>query len=377
MDSPRSPRELVVSIDAMGGDNAPQAIIDGVAIAHVRHPKVKFLLHGDHARLQPALLGKPAVKNVAQVVHCDDTVGMEDKPSQALRRGRNTSMWRAIDSVRSKEAQVAVSAGNTGALMAMSMFQLRTIPGLSRPAIAAIWPTIRGQTVVLDVGANVDSDARQLVDFAILGEAFARIIFGIERPSVGLLNIGAEEVKGNDAVKAAAAALRAPGVSMRFHGFVEGDDISAGTVDVVVTSGFTGNIALKTAEGTARLIGHYIRSAMSRSLFSRIGYLLAKPGFGILRQKMDPRVANGGVFLGLNGTIVKSHGGTDGIGFANAIDLAVEMAQSDFPSQIADAMSHLPDSFAALGGPKAPTIDTGDAPSATEAVGTATQPAAE
>lgn len=352
MDSARTPREIVISIDAMGGDNAPQAIVDGVGIAHVRHPKVKFLLHGDHARLQPILLGKPAVKHVAQVVHCDDTVGMEDKPTQALRRGRNTSMWRAIDAVRAKDAQVAVSAGNTGALMAMAIVQLRTIPGLSRPAIAAIWPTIRGQTVVLDVGANVDSDARQLVDFAILGDAYARVVLGLDRPNIGLLNMGAEEMKGNDAVKAAAAALRAPGVPLRFHGFVEGDDISAGTVDVVVTSGFTGNIALKTAEGTARLIGHYIRSAMARSLFSRIGYIFAKPGFNVLRQKLDPRAVNGGVLLGLNGTVVKSHGGTDGTGFATAIDLAVEMAQSDFPARIADAMSHLPPSFSALGGPR-------------------------
>ena len=362
MDNARTPREVVISIDAMGGDNAPQAIVDGVAIAHVRHPKVKFLLHGDHARLQPIMLGKPAVKHVAQVVHCDDVVGMDDKPSQALRR-RNTSMWRAIDAVRSKDAQVVVSAGNTGALMAMSIVQLRTIPGLSRPAMAAIWPTIRGQTIVLDVGANVDCDASQLVDFAILGEAYARVVLGLDRPNVGLLNIGAEELKGNDAVKAAAAALRAPGVPLRFHGFVEGDDISAGTVDVVVTSGFTGNIALKTAEGTARLIGHYIRSAMARSLFSRIGYIFAKPGFDVLRQKLDPRAVNGGVLLGLNGTVVKSHGGTDGTGFATAIDLAVEMAQSDFPARIADAMSHLPPSFGALGRPKVDD-ETGAVPAA-------------
>jgi phosphate acyltransferase len=345
-------REIVVSVDAMGGDNAPQAIIDGLAIAHVRHPKVRFLLHGDHARLQPILLNKSTLKNVVQVSHCDDVVAMDDKPSQALRRGRNTSMWRAIDSVRNKEAQVAISAGNTGALMAMAKVQLRTVPGLSRPAIAALWPTIRGQSVVLDVGANVDTDARQLVDFAILGEAYARVIFGLERPSIGLLNIGAEEVKGNDDVKAAAQALRDSGLPLRFHGFVEGDDISAGTVDVVVTSGFAGNIALKAAEGTARLIGHYIRSAMARSLFSRVGYIFARPGFNILRQKMDPRGVNGGVFLGLNGVVVKSHGGTDGTGFASAIDLAVDMGESDFTARIADAMSHLPASLAALGGPK-------------------------
>ena len=334
----------------MGGDHAPQAIIDGVGYAHVRHPKVRFILHGDHARLQPVLLGKPAIKSVIQVEHCDDTVAMDDKPSQALRRGRNTSMWRSIDSVRKKEAQVAVSAGNTGALMAMSLFQLRAVEGISRPAIAAIWPTIRGQTVVLDVGANVDTDARQLVDFAILGEAYAKVILGLDRPSVGLLNIGAEEVKGNEAVKAAAQALKDSGIPMRFHGFVEGDDISKGTVDVVVTSGFTGNIALKTAEGTARLIGHYIRSAMARSLFSRIGYLFASSAFQVLKDKMDPRAVNGGVFLGLNGVVVKSHGGTDGLGFASAIDLAVDMAESDFPTRIADAVAHLPQAVTALGG---------------------------
>ncbi len=345
-------RDLVVSIDGMGGDGAPQAIIDGLAIAHVRHPKVKFLLHGDHARLQSILLTRPTLKNVIQVMHCDDVVGMEDKPSQALRRGRNTSMWRSIDSVRSKEAQVVVSAGNTGALMAMAKVQLRTVPGLSRPAIAAIWPTIRGQSVVLDVGANIDTDARQLFDFALIGEAFARVVLGLERPSIGLLNVGTEELKGNEAVKAAAAALRNSGLPIRFHGFVEGDDISTGTVDVVVTSGFTGNIALKTAEGTARLIGHYIRSAMARSFLSRIGYLFSKPGFDVLRQKLDPRAVNGGVFLGLNGVVVKSHGGTDGLGFATAIDLAVEMGGSDFVQRVADAMAHLPASAATLEGGK-------------------------
>lgn len=345
-------REIVVSVDAMGGDNAPQAIVDGIALSHVRHPKVKFLLHGDHARLQPILLNKSAIKNAVQVMHCDDVIAMDDKPAQALRRGRNTSMWRAIDAVRNKDAQVAVSAGNTGALMAMAKVQLRTVPGLSRPAIAALWPTIRGQTVVLDVGANVDTDARQLVDFALMGEAYAKVVFGIERPSVGLLNVGVEEVKGNDDVKAAAAALKDSGLPLRFHGYVEGDDISAGTVDVVVTSGFAGNIALKAAEGTARLVGHYIRSAMARSLLSRLGYLLSRPGFNVLRQKMDPRAVNGGVFLGLNGVVVKSHGGTDGVGFATALDLAIEMGESEFVTQIADAMTHLPPSIQALGGPK-------------------------
>ena len=355
-------RELVVSVDGMGGDNAPQAVIDGLAIAHVRHPKVKFLLHGDHARLQSILLSRPALKNVTQIVHCDEVVGMEDKPSQALRRGRNTSMWRAIDSVRNKDAQVVVSAGNTGALMAMAKVQLRTVPGLSRPAIAAIWPTIRGQSVVLDVGANIDTDARQLFDFALIGEAYARVVFGIERPSIGLLNVGTEEMKGNEAVKAAAQALKNSGLPIRFYGFVEGDDISTGTVDVVVTSGFTGNIALKTAEGTARLIGHYIRSAMARSFLSRIGYMFSRSGFDVLRQKLDPRAVNGGVFLGLNGIVVKSHGGTDGLGFATAIDVAVEMGGSDFVQRVADAMAHLPASVASLDPVKADATPETSAP---------------
>ena len=341
-------REIVVSVDGMGGDNAPQAVIDGLALAHIRHPRAKFLLHGDHARLQAILLTRPALKNATQIVHCDDVVGMDDKPSQALRRGRNTSMWRAIDSVRSKEAQVMVSAGTTGALMAMAKVQLRTVPGLSRPAIAAIWPTIRGQSIVLDVGANIDTDARQLFDFALIGEAYARVVLGLERPSIGLLNVGAEEMKGNEAVKAAAAALKSSGLPLRFYGFVEGDDISTGTVDVVVTSGFTGNVALKAAEGTARLIGHYIKSAMARSFLSRIGYVFARPGFNVLRQKLDPRAVNGGVFLGLNGVVVKSHGGTDGVGFATALDLAVDMGGSDFVQRVADAMANLPASALAL-----------------------------
>jgi len=214
--------------------------------------------------------------------------------------------------------------------------------------------------VVLDVGANIDTDARQLFDFALIGEAYARVVLGLDRPSIGLLNVGAEEMKGNESVKAAAQALRTCGLPIRFHGFVEGDDISVGTVDVVVTSGFTGNIALKTAEGTARLIGHYIRSAMARSFLSRIGYVFSKSGFNVLRQKLVPRAVNGGVFLGLNGVVVKSHGGTDGVGFATAIDLAVDMGGSDFVQRVADAMANLPASVSSLEGskPEAAAPDT-------------------
>jgi glycerol-3-phosphate acyltransferase PlsX len=345
------PRDLVISIDAMGGDNAPQAIVEGAALSLVRYPKVRFLLHGDHAKLQPLMVVHQALAKASEIKHCDDAIGMDEKPGQALRRGRNSSMWRAIESVKAGEAQSVVSAGNTGALMAMAKFQLRSIEGLSRPAIAATWPTIRGQSVVLDVGANIDQDARQLVDFAILGEAYAKAVFGLDKPLVGILNVGAEDMKGHEEVKLAAQMLKDTGLPIRFHGFIEGHDISSGTVDVVVTDGFTGNIALKTAEGTARLIGHYIRGAMQRSLFSKIGYLFSRGAFDVLRQKMDPRAVNGGVFLGLNGIVVKSHGGTDALGFATALDIAIDMARNDLTAQIASVLAKMPRSMAAAAEP--------------------------
>ncbi|HEY5082901.1 MAG TPA: phosphate acyltransferase PlsX, partial [Rhizomicrobium sp.] len=253
-------RELTVSVDAMGGDAGPGIVITALIRVVQRHPEVKFILAGDEAVLNGLLARHPKLKTRVSVRHAPDRVAMEDKPSHVLRRGRETSMWRALEVVKNKEAEVAVSAGNTGALMAMSMFQLGVIEGISRPAIASIWPTLRGQTVVLDCGANVSATAEQLVDFAVMGEAFAHAIFGLDRPSIGLLNVGTEEQKGNDAVKGAAEMLRAAtndGLPMAFHGFVEGNDICEGTVDVVVTDGFTGNIALKTAEGTAKLVGQF------------------------------------------------------------------------------------------------------------------------
>jgi glycerol-3-phosphate acyltransferase PlsX len=252
-------------------------------------------------------------------------------------------MWRAIESVEKKEAEVAISAGNTGALMAMSMFQLRTLDGIDRPAIAALWPTKRGQSVVLDVGANVASDAQQLVDFAVMGEAFARAILGLERPTVGILNVGAEDVKGNEAVRGAAHILRSAKLPIEFCGFVEGDDIAEGTVDVIVTDGFTGNVALKTAEGTAKLVVHFLRTALRRSFLGRVGGLLASGALGTLRRKLDPRAANGGIFLGLNGVVVKSHGGTDAMGFASALDMAIDMAKAEvIPKILADRAAVVP-----------------------------------
>ena len=330
-----------LSVDAMGGDHAPESVIDGCSKAAIRHPKLRFVLHGDEARLKPLVAAHSELAARAMICHAPNAVAMHDKPSHALRQRRGTSMWNALQSVKKGEANACVSAGNTGALMAMAKFQLKTIPGIDRPAIAALWPTVRGETVVLDVGANVGLNERHLIDFAILGEACANALSGVARPSVGLLNIGAEEVKGTEAVKAAAADIRSSGIDMNFYGFVEGNDISLGTVDVVVTDGFTGNVALKTAEGTARLIAHYLSSALRRSLLSKLGAFLAMGAFNILREKMDPRSVNGGVFLGLNGAVVKSHGGTDGMGFASAIDLAVDMAAADLPPKIAARMAEV------------------------------------
>jgi len=330
-------RELTVSVDAMGGDAGPGIVITALTRVSQRHPEVKFLLAGDEAVLTELLARHSRLKDRVQIRHAPDRVAMEDKPSHVLRRGRETSMWRAIEAVEKKEAEVAVSAGNTGALMAMSMYQLGTIEGISRPAIASIWPTLRGQSVVLDCGANVTATAEQLVDFAIMGEAFAHAILGLDRPSVGLLNVGTEEQKGNDSVKEAAAILRAATVSilpMAFHGFIEGNDIAEGTVDVVVTDGFTGNIALKTAEGTAKLVGQFLRRSLKRSLLGQIGAFIASGALNTLRRRLDPRAANGGIFLGLGGVVVKSHGGTDAIGFASALDMAITMAKADINSRI-------------------------------------------
>jgi glycerol-3-phosphate acyltransferase PlsX len=246
-------------------------------------------------------------------------------------------MWRSVQAVRDQAAGAAVSAGNTGALMAMAKFCLKPLPGIERPAIAAIWPTLRGESVVLDVGATIGADAEMLVDFAVMGAAMARAVFGLDRPTVGLLNVGVEEIKGVEEVREAGRIMREmdhPGFAYR--GFIEGDDLGKGTVDVAVTEGFSGNIALKTAEGTARQIAEYLRSAMARTWTSRLGYLLARPAFQMTREKMDPRKVNGGVFLGLNGVVIKSHGGTDAEGFASAVDLAREMARNDLVRVIAE-----------------------------------------
>lgn len=326
----------IVSIDVMGGDIGPSSVIPGAALALQRHPELKFMMYGREKECQPFLDQHPKLKAVTTFTHCDVSVSMDDKPSTALRQGRwKSSMWKAIEAVKTGEADVCVSAGNTGALMAMSKFCLRTMADIERPAIAAIWPTMRGESIVLDVGATIGADAQQLVDFSVMGAAMARALIEGDRPTVGLLNVGVEEIKGQEEVKEAGRLLRDADLpTLEYHGFVEGDDLGKGTVDVVVTEGFSGNIALKTAEGTARQIAEYLRQGMSRTWTAKLGYLLARGAFQRLRDKMDPGKVNGGVFLGLNGIVIKSHGGADSEGIAAAIDMGFDMVRNELREKI-------------------------------------------
>lgn len=333
---------LKIAIDAMGGDQGPHVVVPALDMIVERHPGAQILLYGDKARLEPLLSRLRNAAPFVTVRHTEVGVAMEDKPSQALRRGRfKSSMWLAIDAVKRREADVAISAGNTGALMAMATFILRTMPGIKRPAIAGIWPTLKGESIVLDVGATIGVDAEQLVQFAIMGEAMARCMFGLERPTVGLLNIGVEEMKGNEVVRDTGRILREAALPIEYYGFVEGDDLGKGTVDVVVTEGFTGNIALKAAEGTAKQFMAYLKLALTRTWSSRLGALLARGAFKALQDKMDPKHHNGGVFLGLNGIVVKSHGSTDPFGFAAAVDVAVEMAANSVIAKIASDLASM------------------------------------
>ena len=322
-------RKITIAVDAMGGDFGPPVTVAGAEKALDRHDEIAFAFFGDETLIRAELSSRPRLEDHSSVHHSDVAVAMDAKPSQALRRGRRvSSMWLALDAVKQRQADAAVSAGNTGALMAMSRLCVKMVPGIERPAIAAVWPTLRGRSIVLDVGATIGAEADQLVDNAVMGAAMARALFGIDCPTVGLLNIGVEEVKGLDGVREAGERLRAATLDdFRYHGFVEGDDLGKGTVDVVVTEGFSGNIALKTAEGTAKQIAEYLRLAMTRTLRSKLGYILAKDAFDQLRSQMDPRKVNGGVFLGLDGIVIKSHGGTDAEGFAAAVANAYETAQ--------------------------------------------------
>jgi glycerol-3-phosphate acyltransferase PlsX len=330
------PQKVRIALDAMGGDIGASVVVPGAAISLTRHPDSEFLLFGDSALIEKQLAAHPALQAASHVIHTDVAVSMHDKPSQALRRTRKTSsMWLAIEAVKRGDADVAVSAGNTGALMAMAKVCLRMLRGIDRPALAAIWPTLRGDSVVLDMGATIGGDAHHLKALAEMGSAMACALFDLERPTVGLLNIGVEEMKGGEEIREAAELLRAADLpQLEFIGFVEGDGIGRGAADVIVTEGFSGNIALKAAEGTARQFNELLRSAMMRTWRSRIGYLFAKNAFRALRDKVDPNKSNGAVFLGLNGIVVKSHGGTNADGFAYAIDVGYDMVRYDLLTKI-------------------------------------------
>ncbi|MCF8480153.1 MAG: phosphate acyltransferase PlsX [Rhodospirillum sp.] len=326
--------EIVIAVDAMGGDQAPDMVVRGVSLARKRFPEVRYLLFGDEARLEPLVKGMPEVAEVSEIRHASDAVSAEAKPSQVVRTGRKSSLWLATEAVKRGEAAGVVSAGNTGAFMAVAKIILRTLPGIDRPAIATLLPTQRGESVVLDLGANAECNANNLVEFAIMGEVFARTVLALERPTVGIMNVGSEAGKGTDSVRGAATVLGDSTLPIHFHGFVEGDDLAKGTVDVIVTDGFTGNVMLKTAEGTAKLYSQFLRNAFGSSLLSKMGYLLARPALNKVRTRTDPRRYNGAMFLGLNGVAVKSHGGTDELGFANALGVAVDLVREGFNESI-------------------------------------------
>ena len=333
--------KVILALDGMGGDRAPDVIVNGADIARERYPGTSFLLFGDPAKLKPLVDKRKGLAQALEIVPAEDAVLAEDKPSFALRRRRKSSMWLACEATGQGRADSVVSAGNTGALLAMSMFAMRMIEGADRPALASLVPTARGESVMLDLGANIECDADNLAQFAVMGSVFARVLMGLDAPRVGLLNVGSEELKGHEEIRQAAAWLRRDGVPIAFHGFIEGDDIGSGLVDVIVTDGFTGNVALKAIEGTAKLTFRFVNDAFKTSTFAKIGYLFAAGAWKKLRNRVDPRRYNGGVFLGLDGVCVKSHGGTDDLGFAYAIGVAVDMVRYEYKSKLVEGLAKL------------------------------------
>jgi len=331
---------FTLAVDAMGGDRAPEIVVGGIAIAAERHPAARFLLIGDEARVSPLLQRARRAAAACTVRHAPEVIGNDMRPASALRL-RGASMRVAIDAVASGEAAGVVSAGNTGALLALSKIVIKTLPGIDRPAMAAIGPSARGDVVMLDLGANVACDTRNLVEFAVMGDVFARTTLGLTAPTIGLLNVGSEEGKGDEELREAAEILRRSHIGRQFHGFVEGHDIAAGTTDVVVTDGFTGNVALKTGEGALKLVGDLLRQVFSSSFAAKLAYLLLRPSLERLREWLDPRRYNGAVMLGLNGMVVKSHGGTDAEGFAHALDVAIDMVEHRFNDRIREGMARI------------------------------------
>ncbi len=332
-----------IAIDAMGGDEGVRVMVSGAALARRRHDRFKFLLVGDETRIKAALEQHPGMAGASEILHCEDVVSGDERPTQALRRAKTTSMGLAINAVKSGDCGAAVSAGNTGALMAMSKLALRTMPGIDRPALAAIMPTLgENDVVMLDLGANTECDTRNLVQFAIMGAAYSRILTGRDHPRVRLLNIGTEENKGTDALRDAAAQLQAAtGLALSFDGFIESDKINRGDVDVVVTDGFSGNIALKAIEGAARFVTDLLRNAFTSSLRSKIGFLVSRPATELLKHHLDPNNHNGAVFLGLNGVVVKSHGSANAHGVANAVAVAARLLEESLTERITADLAEL------------------------------------
>lgn len=332
-----------IAVDAMGGDEGLAVMLAGVARARRKFEGMKFILVGDDAAIREGLKNHPNLTAHSEIVHAPDTVGSSDKPSQAIRRAKTTSMGIAIDMVKQGRAGAAVSSGNTGALMAMAKLALRTMPGIDRPALAALLPTLGdNDVVVLDLGANTECDARNLVQFAVMGAAYARTTMDLERPRVALLNIGTEDQKGTDIIRDAAATLRAADdLPLDFTGFIEGDRLSRGEVDVIVCDGFSGNIALKTAEGTARFVADLLKRAFRSSTRSKIGFLISRPATELLRHHLDPNIHNGAVFLGLNGLVVKSHGGATELGVATAIGAAAKMVRDRLTQRIGEDLANV------------------------------------
>lgn len=333
-----------IAVDAMGGDEGVRVMIEGAALARRRHDRFNFLLVGDEARIKAALDDHPNLRAASEILHAPDVVSGDERPTQALRRAKTTSMGLAINAVKVGDAGAAVSGGNTGALMAMAKLALRTMPGIDRPALSALLPTLGdNDLVMLDLGANTECDARNLVQFAIMGAAYSRIVTGRDQPRVRLLNIGTEETKGTENLQSAAATLKeaAAGLSMSFDGFVEADKLGRGDVDVVVTDGFSGNIALKAVEGTARFVADLLRRAFASSLRSKFGFLVSRPATELLKHHLDPNNHNGAVFLGLNGVVVKSHGSASALGVANAVAVTARLLEHNLTERISADLDRL------------------------------------
>lgn len=334
-------KSITIAIDAMGGDHGLQTTVSGAAKALSRNPNLHFLMFGDELELKRMIALNVNLSNASEIIHTDKVVGARDKPSAALRGGEGTSMRMALEAVSSGKAQVAVSGGNTGALMALAKSTLRTLPGIHRPAIASVFPSASGETIMLDLGANVLVEAEHLVQFALLGALFAKVHMGIQRPSIGLLNVGSEPSKGPDHVRMAAQILSQVEMPANYHGFVEANDIMASTVNVVVSDGYAGNIALKASEGMAKFTGRLFKESLAGDPLSKLGAALSFFGLRRFKSKLDPRMHNGGVFLGLGGLCVKSHGGSDAFGFSTAIGLAAEVAGAGYIDQLAQELANL------------------------------------